>query len=513
MRKLSLALLLLVLVPRPARALGLVVGADTTDVRVAVASEADRTTHWYSITTTAAEPVLWVIPTGHGAAIDAASNAWFEALDTITAPRIAPSCGTAKMEVARTIELGVDPPLPDVAVATTPAELDAALGPFSITDDERKKLEALLPAHDLALVVAKAPTPATIRVVDRETAVTLPFSLVRSARPVDVTAFVLADRRASLGAIAPAPASLHWFGNKSDWTLRRDAVLASAGANAFITESSLSSSVVGEVHVAPATVPSLALEYFSRASVYGDAVGSPSACANAASSMGSTLQPPYCARADLAGLSILPCAYSSALACGSHADDLALAAGGFVPRKIWITRMFGRIQPGQPQSDLPMELFAGEEVGLLRVALATCAALDPPPSGGPGGGGSDTSSSWGGSGGCGGSAEESSSSPSDGCEASATDDTSTDDSGACGSSSTDGSANDGCSGDTGGGGGDDCDSGGGGDGCDSGGGGSGDCDANNPPRKKNAGRSPLSRGFLALAFVALPLRRLSRKRG
>ena len=63
-RKLSLGLCVsLLLFPTVAGAVGLVAGAETTDVRIAVAQGPQRTTRWYSITASGTAPMLWVIPT------------------------------------------------------------------------------------------------------------------------------------------------------------------------------------------------------------------------------------------------------------------------------------------------------------------------------------------------------------------------------------------------------------------------------------------------------------------
>src|SRR5262245_32925166 len=101
----------------------MVVGGETTQVRIAVSAQQDRTARFYSISTTGTQDLLWVIPTGRGAAIDMASNAWLEALDFVTAPRIASSCGGTKMEIAKTIDLGSRSPLTGIKVITDPSEI------------------------------------------------------------------------------------------------------------------------------------------------------------------------------------------------------------------------------------------------------------------------------------------------------------------------------------------------------------------------------------------------------
>jgi hypothetical protein len=244
-------------------------------------------------------------------------------------------------------------------------------------------------------------------------------------------------------------------------------------------------------------VNSLALEYFSRASDYGDTTGSLVSCVTSASSQRGTLQTPYCARGDLGGTAPTPCTAASGLTCGPHADDLALAMAGRAPQDVWITRLVGRIAPADPSPDALVSSPGGSPIHVLRVAGATCKSSGGGSSGGGGSAGAPNNS-----GGCSGSVEDTSSSSGDVTASS-------DDS--CSSDSTDSSSSgDDCgSSDSGG---DSCDSGGGGGGDCGGGGGGGDCADATPRKNKTAGKSPLSRLTLSAALVLLPLRRLTRRK-
>ncbi len=485
--------------------MGLVLGAEATQVRVAIAPAPDRTTRWYGVTASGTQPFAWIVPIARGAAVDAPSSAWLEALDVVSAPRVASSCGGSAMETVRAIELGTDMPLPKLVIVSASSDVDAALAGFYVQDEVRVVLEGILQTHDLAVLRVVAPTPATIRVVDRDTDVRVPMSLVRSPRDVDIVTFVLSDRRAAMGAAVAPPSKIHWFGQHSDYLIARDGVLASAGPGGLLTEAALPSSVLTNQRISPTIVPSLALEYFSRAALYGDATGSLASCLNSASSMGGTVQTPYCARGDLAGSAAFPCSTASGLTCGPHADDLALAMAGRVPQDVWITRFVGRIGANQSAPDFPVTALGGPEVGLLRIAASSCKS--PPsgstPSGGSSGGDVDQG------GGCSGSVATSDSTGSSGDDCGS--DSSVSDSSGDDCSSDTSNAGDSCDSDTSNAG-DSCDSGGGGEDCSGGGGGGGDCAEATPRKNKTAGKSPVSRLALSAALVLLPLRRITRRR-
>jgi hypothetical protein len=486
---------------RPASAVGVVLGAEATNVRVAIAPAPDRTTRWISLGVSGTQPFVWIVPMGREAAVDTTSSAWLEALDVVSAPRVVSSCGGSAMETVRGIDLGAGLPAPKLTIAATKPELDAALTGFFVTPEMQATLKAILETHDLAVLRAVAPTPATIRIVDRDAYPMLSFSLLQSPRDVDVVTMVVGGQRATMGTSVEPPQMLHWFGTQSDYLLQRDGILAKAGPGAFLTESALPAVVLDNQRVSPAVVNSLALEYFSRAADYGDTTGSLVSCVGSAGSQGTTVQTPYCARGDLGGTTVTPCTSASGLTCGPHADDLALAMAGRAPKYVWITRLVGRVSPLVAAPDALVSSPGGAPVNVLHVAGATCKSSGGAGWGGSGGGGGKVSP--GNSGGCSGSVEDtssgsgdvSSSSSDDSCSGDSTDTSSSGDD--CGSSSS---------------GGDSCDSGGGGGGDCGGGGGGGDCADATPRKNKTAGKSPLSRVTLSAALILLPLRRLTRKK-
>lgn len=488
----------LVTSPEDARAAGMVLGAEPVAVRVAIAPGADRTTRWYSLGVGGQASLVWVLPVGREAAVDDASSAWLEALDLVTAPRVVPTCGGASVETVRQVDLGPTRHVSGAVIAKSVAQLDAALAGVWPSGAQRALLEDALASHDLLVVRAAGPTTPTVRVVDRAQApATVPLALTSSPRDIDVVAFVVGDRRAALGVDVPAPATPHWFGKTSDYVLQRDLALAKGPPYGFITESSLSSSLVDSQRISPIEVPSLAAEYFGRAATRYETTGATASCTNVAVNAATSIAPIACARAAVAGGPLGPCALSSPYFCGSLTDDLGLAVGGLVPKTAWVTRLVGRIPAGATAGDLPVRLVGGEPVASIKVALGGCplpppsgkvgaglAASDnagPPPTGGAdscggevdtGGGGDDCSD------------DTPSSSSSDDCDS--------------GSGSSSGDTCDSSSGS-----GDGCDGGSGGDACDSA------APKNGAPPK---GKSPLSRATLSGVMVLFGLRRWGKRR-
>jgi Uncharacterized protein conserved in bacteria (DUF2330) len=75
-----------------------------TDVRVAVSSTGTRTSRWVSLHVHgSATAFAWILPVKSSAFVDLASDAWLEALEDATSPRVvppdaAPTCGAGGVE-------------------------------------------------------------------------------------------------------------------------------------------------------------------------------------------------------------------------------------------------------------------------------------------------------------------------------------------------------------------------------------------------------------------------------
>lgn len=487
--------------PTAARASGMVLGAEPISVRVVIAPAADRTTRWYSLGVGGSAPLVWVIPIGREAAVDDASGAWLEAVDVATAPRVVPACGGAEVQIARLSDVGPTRHASSAIVAKTSTELDSALAGVWPTPEQHAALDATLAAHDLLVVRTTGSITPTVRVVDRDGVATAPLALTTSPRDLDVTVWILGDRRAAIGVDVPAPSQLHWVGQTSDYILARDTALAKGPASGFITETSIAS-LVDQSHVSPSEVPSLASEYFARAAERFEATGSAYGCTNSAVNASTSLAPFAYARASVAGVPLEPCTRSSAYSCGSLVDDLALGVGGLRPKTAWITRLVGRVPANTASMDLPVRFVGGDPVPLVKVALGGCKL--PPPSGTSGtfgssdnGGSSGGGSSWGSGGGgsCGGSVDTGGGGGDD-----------------CSDDTSGSSSGDDCSGDTSSSSADSCDSGGGGGDACSGGGGGDACDSAAPKKTAGSGKSPVSRATLGAAFVLFGLRRWKKRR-
>ncbi|MGH7296029.1 MAG: DUF2330 domain-containing protein, partial [Polyangiaceae bacterium] len=96
--------------PARARAMGAIVtrpggSSSTTQVRLAVSSTGTRTSRWASIGVHGdGAPFAWVIPVKPDAFVDLASDAWLEALEDATTPRVvppdsSPPCGPGGVEL------------------------------------------------------------------------------------------------------------------------------------------------------------------------------------------------------------------------------------------------------------------------------------------------------------------------------------------------------------------------------------------------------------------------------
>jgi len=462
---LTLVLLCFFIVPRPAGAVGVVLYGDTTQVRIAVAPAAAYTVRWYSISTTDTRPLLWVIPTGKQAEIRAVSHAWLEALDEASAVRVVPSCGAFAVETHRSVQLGASAVAPEMDIVTAPEELDAKIGDPSLPADVRSDLAARLATQNLVLVRTNGPHSPTIRVVDAEAGMPVPLSLLRSPRNVEITAFVVAEQPSMLGTRVPSPSSIRWFGERSDYLLKRDGALAGTAPGAFVVESSREGAFAREVRTGDVVVPSVTATYLDLAARYG-----------------------------------------------GRADDLELALAHRAPESLRITRLSGRIAAQGTSPDLHVSALSSSAPAQVVTAQATCGSgggggsSSPPP---PRSNGYESEGCSGSSTGSGGSSSSSSSSSSsESCSSDTTDSSSSreEDSGGCSSDTTD----------SGGGSSDDDDSSSD-DSCGKDDDGSSSdqeedtCSASGA-KHRFKGRSPLSRGVLALAMLVLPLRRLGRRK-
>ncbi|MFO0754867.1 MAG: DUF2330 domain-containing protein [Byssovorax sp.] len=569
--------------------------------RVAVAVGPERTTIWTSLrlSQTSAGAVAIVTPAPAGASLDLSSDAWFEALEVATAPRIfppaagdpvcpgAPPASPLLFEIAGHVEHVPSLPVQDVAVLDDAAAVAswAQKAGLVLTPALEGALAAQAPSRFVALLF-QAPagpsiTPA-LRVSVAGAPPLLPLALVRagSGDALDVSAYLIGEGRAKLSGATPAsvPAlDLRWdaASGKSDYLAERDGALSSGGPGALLTESAGHDALALSTPIADgkASIDSLLVSFFDRASAYGDASQDPATCALAAATILSSPTPVSRAcpaallgvieGAEACAEPLLPVGQDPAkLRCGGIADDLAVALSGQAPSATWLSREALQIPAGKAGADWYLSFVPGEGVSPVRFAskvdLSGCqsSSSSSSSSGGifddlDGGAGSSSSSSGsassgsmssgsgssgsGSSGGegsvvtdvyvdpgscnCSGTSDTAADSSGSGCDGSS--DTSTDSSGCDGSSSGDSSGD--CGGDSSGSS-ESCDSGGGSSdaSCDgggssgdmecSGGGGGGDMECSIFSRGVARGRHP-KLSVLAMIAVGLmaPLRRRGRK--
>jgi hypothetical protein len=355
--------------------------SSVVSVRQAVAAAGGRTVRWGSVEVRGtASAMAWIIPAGQGAALDLASDAWLEALEAASAPRVVPPDITPPCGIPGGIEVEGDfthaatatPGI--VGVAADRASLDAALAAsgLAVTSDLAPSIDASLTAGN-AMVVLVYPEISTdtitrtVRVADTSPP-TFALALVEAgSSPVSVTAFAFGAGSVAVGEQPPLSinaADVVWLSNgTSSYPSVRDTLLATY-PGAWLFETRGHDIVFDGVPVPGGTAtPALTSSYYFGAASYGDATDAPDSCtgdANAIAQSGSSVAP-ACPVGSLArvGPTSSPCQEMvgageidpSVLRCGGIADDLAMALSGLSPAQTWITRVRTSLAPWTPGRD------------------------------------------------------------------------------------------------------------------------------------------------------------------
>jgi len=553
----ALALLALTAATGPAHASGLVLGekpVSPLSLRVATSSDGARTTRWQSMVIPAGQRVAWLVPVRPGARVDLAGEALLAALDESTAVHVArPVGGTSACGTEGEIETIASNHPAERAQAESPTPVllsdETELRQFAVTQGFFvPKGAAARTFRDgfsvLALTFAsraRATTTPVVRVTDDGPG-SVPLVLAdTSEADVELTTWVVAEGPVQLGTRVALPSgSVAWTMMGSTYREERTKLLVSYRGFGFLTEAAGHDLVFGPRALLPdGTVPpSLAAAYASRVA---RTPGESASCSANLSRMTShpvrfgvtcplgalAAVPPEAACAPQAGDSDV-----SAATCGSNEDDLAIAFSGKRIDRIAVTRSAGLVLAGSLGAFVSATEGQDKEPVVTAKLAETCLPakpLDPPgptgaPSRGPQGGVAEDPGSatyyesggcsggggvyvvGGGSGGGGGSTDTSGagSSSDESCDSSSTSDSSSSDDAGCGGDTV-GGDNDGS--------GDACSSGSSdsSDSCDSGSGDS--CDSPDASNKKGRhGKSPMSRAAFVLVALALPLRRLFRRR-
>jgi hypothetical protein len=410
---------------RPCSALGslLATQGDTAaavEIRVAMAASDAHTTRWFSLRVHAtSRRVAWVVPLLPGTAVDPANDAWLNALEQATAPRIiAPAdntpalCGPTTFENTASAPLASTPPS-QVALLSSLTALDGFVRDhaFELTSAQRLELASAVGAEYLALVYT-APAgefwTETLRVQNDPGTGAGALAGLLGEEPALVTWFSVGRQRAHFASrseiSAPQISALWLFhAGKSDYLSRRDAHL---NAGAFVLESSearslheartLAASAAGGAGLEPA-LPSLAQAYFEGARLAGLTPDSTRSCEEKLSAArqqgyGGSRVSAVCAPALFARRpNDEPCTEAplsgeiaaDALRCGA-ADDLAFALAGLNPSSARVTRHVVRLDSAGT-GDLTPTFVEGAEVPSLWFARpvdgGTCVTNPGPGSG------------------------------------------------------------------------------------------------------------------------------------
>ncbi|MFT3766180.1 MAG: DUF2330 domain-containing protein [Minicystis sp.] len=380
-----------------AEAAGAWIGDAATPVeqRVAIAVGPARTTMWTSLRFASSGGTLAiVVPAPPGAALDLSSDAWLEALEVATAPRIFPPAGVdprcpgasgpaIPFQIDGRVDHAASLAPEDVAVLDDAAAVAswAAEGGLAVTPALEAKLAALPGMRFVALRFSALPgervTP-TLRVVMPSAPPILPLAITQAgAADLAVTAWVLGAGRADLAGaaeIAIAPPTWSASAGSSDYDAKRADAL-DVDPTRFLVEAA-GHGALGEplpIAAGTASIDAVVSSYFERAAAYGDIALDSAACAGIAASALRSAAPvaASCPRAHLGTIDPAAiCAESptsdetdpNLLRCDTGADDLAVALSGLAPASAWLTRLRLVIGKGSDGVSFPIETSAGSSV-------------------------------------------------------------------------------------------------------------------------------------------------------
>lgn len=327
---------LALILARDAGAVGGVVGSagqpvTIAEARYALAISAAQTTRWASIEVQKFPGAMaWLVPVRPGARVEEVSDAWFEALELATAPRlVAASCGSVPMPSGARVVSAPDRVPTERSLESTIIEDVPALRAFAsqraleVSPEVEARFDALQ-ARGFSLAAFLYAGPAqggftrTVRVTDDAFPSVPLFMTLGMDSPVRVTAFLIGTARARLGAaseieIDPASVSAAADGATSYEAARIEKLLAANGLGWIVEASERDLFLTGARRPAGIEVtPPIAPTYDARAASYGD----------------------------------LP-------------NDLTLALYGHDPAKVWVTRVAGVVPAHRFGDDVAVTIAAG----------------------------------------------------------------------------------------------------------------------------------------------------------
>lgn len=321
------------------------------DVSSAVAVTPFGTTRWARITVAGVPKAMWLVPARPGAALDWSSEAWLDALDDASAPRILPPAGdlkcsfpTSEDRVATFGSIGTLRTATGTTVLATEAEARAhatARG-FAIDPKQGEQLGKVyasgfqLVAFELDVPNLSTTSTPTLRVSD-DGAAALPLALTGGTNArTRITAFVTAsDPTMVAGGHDIDPRVVTWSAAKSDYGTYRTTTLAAERGAFWLRESS--DRVV--FRSAGVSAPSVVERYFQQASCRNAALAAsqrPGVVRRLCPAGGvATVPGPAC----VAGAGEVD---ATPFVCGAD-DDLALALAGSAADRVTVSRFAGLI--------------------------------------------------------------------------------------------------------------------------------------------------------------------------
>jgi hypothetical protein len=369
------------LVAQPAVVAAPAESSELREIRIAVSASPSRNNMWFNLRLVgAADDVYAVVPVPLGARLDLSSDAWFEALQEATLPRIVPpssppaACAALTRPSADAFEsvgdsrhdTSLPPEMPLQVHSFAQLVLWAQGAGLQLSMELATRLADLELQGNRFVALHYQPSPGetltrTVRISPAPSSPSAPVLLTRTgAARVPVTLWILAHGRvspASSPAVRLDARLLKWkLGGAPPLTNYQTLWESAVGplGNDWVVDSSSHDALFRTVSFASGTesIGSVASTYFERAAGYGDGLPQYAVCAaNAAALEANEARvSPACARGDLSVVSDDPgkatCSEHPAageidpqvLRCGDRTDDLALALSGLSPAKVWLTR-------------------------------------------------------------------------------------------------------------------------------------------------------------------------------
>jgi hypothetical protein len=424
------ALLCLLASPSPARAAGRLLrpaGSSLAPVaaRIAVAPSPSSETFWVSLGVSGGPGrFALVVPVAPGSSVDPTLDAWFDALDAATAPRVrpplgAPACGKTSggsMESTATTQSGTLGPSKVATFSSVPEVSVFALSEgFAFGSADQSALEASGAVRFVALsyeTKTSNATTETVRFALPSAGSEIALGLLEASSHADVTLYTIAPFRArAAGAAELEPDQLmttwHVLDGKSDYVERRRELLLAGKGASWLTEATGATPLFGW-NVLPAGAGSIApavKTYLDQAHAEDAGVPPADGCltavwdAVAAGKLGAHVGPacapgllgtvpadggaPACDETPGPGEIA-----AQSLRCGA-ADDLALAFAGMNPEELRLTRASSVLGSATPAA-LAVSATKGDSISVLITATdadTTGCVQGNGPSGGAGGSG------------------------------------------------------------------------------------------------------------------------------